>query len=190
MSWHVRMIETIKQPLETLLMTPWKWPIWVILHCKNCTSENFRTEGAHHFFFTFFGFPSLILTIRSYPENFIASRKCKVTPSINTVVGMGDPTLKSEFRDRHFTQPPLAHLGRFYILGFAYDCKLPPRNAKKLNRTCAAPWSPVVSQHWQLTLLVFVQFWWSWRQNVSTRAGKSIGDTFNVPGSKDTWSRD
>ena len=73
-------------------------------------------------------------------------------------VGMGDPTLKSEFRDRHFTQPPLAHLGRFYILGFAYDCKLPPRNAKKLNRTCAAPWSPVVSQHWQLTLLVFVQF--------------------------------
>ena len=85
MSWHVRMIETIKQPLETLLMTPWKWPIWVILHCKNCTSENFRTEGGHHFFFTFFGFPSLILTIRSYPENFIASRKCKVTPSINTV---------------------------------------------------------------------------------------------------------
>ena len=85
MSWHVRMIETIKQPLETLLMTPWKWPIWVILHCKNCTSENFRTEGAHHFFFTFFGFPSLILTIRSYPENFIASRKCKVTPSKNTV---------------------------------------------------------------------------------------------------------
>ena len=73
-------------------------------------------------------------------------------------LGMGDPTLKSEFRDRHFTQPPLAHLGRFYILGFAYDCKLPPRNAKKLNRTCAAPWSPVVSQHWQLTLLVFVQF--------------------------------
>ena len=85
MSWHVRMIETIKQPLETLLMTPWKWPIWVILHCKNCTSENFRAEGGHHFFFTFFGFPSLILTIRSYPENFIASRKCKVTPSINTV---------------------------------------------------------------------------------------------------------
>ena len=85
MSWHVRMIETIKQPLETLLMTPWKWPIWVILHCKNCTSENFRTEGGHHFFFTFFGFPSLILTIRSYPKNFIASRTCKVTPSINTV---------------------------------------------------------------------------------------------------------
>ena len=85
MSWPVRMIETIKQPLETLLMTPWKWPIWVILHCKNCTSQNFRTEGGHHFFFTFFGFPSLILTIRSYPENFIASRKCKVTPSINTV---------------------------------------------------------------------------------------------------------
>ena len=85
MSWHVRMIETIKQPLETLLMTPWKWPIWVILHCKNCTSENFRAEGGHHFFFTFFGFPSLILTIRSYPENFIASRKCKVTPSKNTV---------------------------------------------------------------------------------------------------------
>ena len=85
MSWHVRMIETIKQPLETLLMTPWKWPIWVILHCKNCTSENFRAEGGHHFFFTFFGFPSLILTIRSYPGNFIASRKCKVTPSKNTV---------------------------------------------------------------------------------------------------------
>ena len=85
MSWPVRMIETIKQPLETLLMTPWKWPIWVILHCKNCTSQNFRTEGGHHFFFTFFGFPSLILTIRSYPENFIASRKCKVTPSKNTL---------------------------------------------------------------------------------------------------------
>ena len=85
MSWHVGMIETIKQPLETLLMTPWKWPIWVILHCKNCTSENFRTEGGHHFFFTFFGFPSLILTIRSYPENFIASRKCKGTPSKNTL---------------------------------------------------------------------------------------------------------
>ena len=85
MSWRVRMIETIKQPLETLFIIPWKWPIWVILHCKNCTSQNFRTEGGHHFFFTFFGFPSLILTIRSYPENFIASRKCKVTPSINTV---------------------------------------------------------------------------------------------------------
>ena len=83
--WVVGMIKTIKLPLETLLMTPWKWPIWVILHCKNCTSQNFRTEGGHHFFFTFFGFPSLILTIRSYPENFIASRKCKVTPSINTV---------------------------------------------------------------------------------------------------------
>ena len=83
--WVVGMIKTIKLPLETLLMTPWKWPIWVILHCKNCTSENFRTEGAHHFFFIFFGIPSLILTIRSYPENFIASRKCMVTPSINTV---------------------------------------------------------------------------------------------------------
>ena len=83
--WVVGMIKTIKLPLETLLMTPWKWPIWVILHCKNCTSQNFRTEGGHHFFFTFFGFPSLILTIRSYPENFIASRKCKVTPSINTL---------------------------------------------------------------------------------------------------------
>ena len=70
MSWHVRMIETIKQPLETLLMTPRKWPIWVILHCKKCTFKNFCTEGAHHF---------------SYPENFIASRKCKVTPSKNTV---------------------------------------------------------------------------------------------------------
>ena len=54
--------------------------------CKKCTSKNFRTEGAHPpLFSTFFGFPSLILTIRSYPENFITSRKCWVTPSINTV---------------------------------------------------------------------------------------------------------
>ena len=41
MSWRVRMIETIKQPLETLFIIPWKWPIWVILHCKNCISQNF-----------------------------------------------------------------------------------------------------------------------------------------------------
>ena len=112
---------------------------------------------------------------------------CNKTPPISK---SRKPGARSRLSWFHLTQHSLAHLVMFYILGFAYDCKLPPRNAKKLNRTCAAPWSPVVSQHWQLTLLVFVQFWWSWRQNVSTRAGKSIGDTFNVPGSKDTWSRD
>ena len=39
----------------------------------------------------------------------------------------------------HLTQHSLAHLVMFYILGFAYGCKLPPRTAKTVFANPKAP---------------------------------------------------
>ena len=55
------------------------------------------------------------------------------------VVGGGVNIDKSKLSWFHLTQHSLAHLVMFYILGFAYGCKLPPRTAKTVFANPKAP---------------------------------------------------
>ena len=54
-------------------------------------------------------------------------------------VGGGVNIDRSKLSWFHLTQHSLAHLVMFYILGFAYGCKLPPRTAKTIFANPKAP---------------------------------------------------
>ena len=57
----------------------------------------------------------------------------------NTMLGGGVNIDRSKLSWFHLTQHSLAHLVMFYILGFAYGCKLPPRTAKTVFANPKAP---------------------------------------------------
>ena len=65
----------------------------------------------------------------------------QITTTIITIttVGGGVNIDRSKLSWFHLTQHSLAHLVMFYILGFAYDCKLPPRTAKTVFANPKAP---------------------------------------------------
>ena len=54
-------------------------------------------------------------------------------------IGGGVNIDRSKLSWFHLTQHSLAHLVMFYILGFAYGCKLPPRTAKTIFSNPKAP---------------------------------------------------
>ena len=54
-------------------------------------------------------------------------------------IGGGVNIDRSKLSWFHLTQHSLAHLVMFYILGFAYGCKLPPRTAKTVFANPKAP---------------------------------------------------
>ena len=56
-----------------------------------------------------------------------------------TELGGGVNIDRSKLSWFHLTQHSLAHLVMFYILGFAYGCKLPPRTAKTIFSNPKAP---------------------------------------------------
>ena len=62
-----------------------------------------------------------------------------ITVTFKHQVGGGVNIDRSKLSWFHLTQHSLAHLVMFYILGFAYGCKLPPRTAKTIFSNPKAP---------------------------------------------------